>query len=170
MATVLLLGALGTLTGCQGASEEGRNPPDGVRGGPAGEVQAPTSPGRGTNCTTVAEGVRIATSGGVVAGPFGNLATAARKSGVAKLWVASDDPPRTEADAVIRVEVANGPVQGDPAVYVRPFEGMVTVTHAPENGPDKIYNGTVFVPSATGTTIRITVTIGAATGCFLTRL
>lgn len=169
--TVLLLGTLYVLAGCQGGSDVGDGSPEGVRDESLRELQVPPSLGEAKRCTAVAKGVRSATSGGVVAGPFDNLATAARNTGVAKLWVAaSEDQSRTEEDAVIRVEVAEGPVQGDPALYVRPFEDMVTVSPAPENGVERIYNGTVFVPSAVGTTLRITVTIGDATGCFLTRM
>ena len=153
---VLVLGSLCVVAGCHDA--------------PADDVKPPPGPGRGEHCTSVADGVRVETSGGVVAGPFDNLAEAAQKTGVAKFWVASQDRPRREDDAVIRVGVAEGPVRGDPALYVRPGEDMVTVTPAPENGVDRIYNGTVLVPSAEGTTLRITVTIGEATGCFLARL
>lgn len=168
--TGLVLGALCTLTGCQGVSEEGDGSPGSARDGSVREVRVPPDLGRAKRCTTVAEGDRSATSGGVVAGPFDSLTKSSRKTGVAKLWVAPGKQARTQEDAVIRVEVAKGPVQGDPAVYVRPAEGLMRVSPAPEHGVEKIYNGTVFVPSAAGTTLRITVTIGDATGCFLTRL
>lgn len=47
---------------------------------------------------------------------------------------------------------------------------MVAPTPTPANGVERMYNSTVFVPSKPGTTLRITVTIGDATGCFSTRL
>lgn len=171
MVVLLTLGTLGALAGCQDGSEEDLPAgSDSAAEAPVKTVQAPPSLGTPPHCRNVASGDRFATSDGVIAGPFDSLAGAARRTGVAKLWVAPATKPSKREDALIQVKMADGPVQADPAVYVRRSQDMVKVTPAPANSVDKIYNGTIILPSAPGTTIRITVTIGAATGCFLTRL
>ncbi|WP_447034732.1 hypothetical protein [Streptomyces sp. DSM 118878] len=117
----------------------------------------------------VDEGAPSAKSGGVRAGPFdttlseGNL-------GVTKFWVGTTKEQKALHDALIRVEVISGGVQADPAVYVRRAEATVDVTPAPKRGPKEIYNGTIFVPTVSGTKLRITVTIGDQSGCFDTRV
>lgn len=173
MAVLLMLAGLGMLTSCQDGSQDDDHPAGSApsaTGEPVGRVQAPPSSVTKAECEKTTSGDRSATSGEVIAGPFDGLAGAARKTGVAKLWVAPATKTPDGEDAVIQVDVIEGPVQADSSVYVRSSENMVTVTPAPENGVNKIYNGTIVVPSAPGTTIRITVTIGDATGCFLTRL
>jgi hypothetical protein len=163
----LLVGALGTLVACQSESTGGssRSPRH-----TTSSVAVPSAPSTATRCEAVKDGTDSATSGGVIAGPFPSLQTAAQDSGIAKFWVASVKQPREPEDAVIKVEVADAGAASDPALYVRAANGLVTVTPSPTNGIQRIYNGTIFVPSEPDTNLRITVTIGEATGCFTTHL
>lgn len=132
-------------------------------------VSTPPSSVHGAHCRKVDDNARSAESGGVRAGPFGTAFLAA-SSGVAKFWVATTTEQKTLHDALIRVEAIAGVGPADPAVYVRRADAAVAVTPAPKRGPKEIYNGTIFVPTASGTKLRITVTIGDQSGCFDTHV
>lgn len=132
-------------------------------------VTAPPRSVHGAPCVQVDDNARSADSGGVRAGPFGTALLAA-SSGVAKFWVTTTKEQRTLQDALIRVEAMSGVGPADPAVYVRPADAAVDVAPAPKRGPKEIYNGTIFVPTASGAKLRITVTIGDQSGCFDTHV
>lgn len=166
---VLLLA--GVLAGCESAATDGSGSSSTTTQGTSGRgvVSAPPSSARGARCLKVADDARSAESGGVQAGPFDTAALAA-SSGVAKFWVATAKEQKTPHDALIRVEAIGGVGPADPAVYVRPADATVAVTPTPKRGPKEIYNGTIFVPTASGAKLRITVTIGDESGCFETHV
>jgi hypothetical protein len=123
---------------------------------------ATPSPGKDVPCVDADHaGDQGLSVGGVRVGPFGaNLR--AQRGGVAKLWVAQD-PVKGLADALIRVEhVESGTV----AHYVRDAAATSMVLN--EDGSpsgDTIYPGSILLPRDGH--VRITVTIGAASGCFV---
>ncbi|MEU7962578.1 hypothetical protein AB0D09_03760 [Streptomyces sp. NPDC049097] len=168
-ATLLLLGTMGAAAACDddgSATGDGRpSVQDQAR-----PVGAPTTPGTVTRCTTVGDEDESAASGGVIAGPFASMRAAGHDSGLAKFWVAASNRPSRADDAVIRVEVLDAEHPSDPALYVRAAKDIKTVVPSPTAGPARIYNGTIFVPSSAVAKLRITVTIGDATGCFVARL
>jgi hypothetical protein len=166
-ATLLLLGIVGAPAACDddrpATDNSHRSSQESAR-----PVQAPSAQGTATHCTTVGEGDESATSGGVIAGPFASKLAA--PSGITKFWVAASKEPTEPEDAIIRVEAGDARASSDPALYVRAAKDIKTVISPPPDGPEHIYNGTIFVPTSKGTKLRITVTIGEATGCFVTRL
>ncbi|GAA3883981.1 hypothetical protein ACWDR2_27445 [Streptomyces sp. NPDC003631] len=168
-AALLLLATMGVLAACddQGSATDDDHPSaqDSAR-----PVRAPTTAGAATRCTTVGDEEDSAISGGVIAGPFAGMRGAGHESGLAKFWVAASNRQSRTDDAVIRVEVVDAERPSDPALYVRAAKDIKTVVPPPTAGPERIYNGTIFVPTSADTKLRITVTIGEATGCFVTRL
>ncbi|QFY09118.1 hypothetical protein GBF35_22795 [Nonomuraea phyllanthi] len=128
-------------------------------------VTPPATPKDGVPCVdTGGAGDKGATAGGVRAGPFGQTMKGQR-GGVAKLWVAQD-PYRGAADALIKVDHVNS---GTVAYYVR--DKAATATPLDDDGkplPEPMYPGSIMLPSEG--TVRITVTIGDSSGCFVVRL
>ncbi|MEV1167890.1 hypothetical protein [Nonomuraea sp. NPDC049784] len=125
-------------------------------------VTPPATPsGSGVPCVDADRAGDKGTSvGGVRAGPFGS-GLRGQRGGVAKLWVAQD-PVKGRADALIRVEhVESGTV----AYYVRDAAATASVLND-DGSPsrDTIYPGSILLP-ADGH-VRITVSIGRASGCF----
>ncbi|GAA4230948.1 hypothetical protein FHR32_005732 [Streptosporangium album] len=128
-------------------------------------VSPPATPKDGVPCVDVDRaGEKGASAGGVRAGPFGRTLRQ-QHGGVAKLWVAQD-PHKGSADALIKVDhVESGTI----AYYVR--DAAATSTPLNDDGTpsrDSIYPGSVLLP-ADGH-VRITVTIGRASGCFAATL
>jgi hypothetical protein len=120
-----------------------------------------TPPGSGVPCVDADKADEQGlTVGGVKAGPFGKLLREQR-GGVAKLWVAQD-PAAAPADALIRIEHVESRTV---AYYVR--DAAATSSPLGDDGKpsrDKIYPGSILLPPDGH--LRITVTIGRATGCF----
>jgi hypothetical protein len=128
-------------------------------------VTPPATPKGGVPCVDAGDaGEKGASAGGVRVGPFGQ-ALRGQRGGVAKLWVAQD-PQRGPADALIKVDhVESGTV----AYYIRDKAAISTPLN--DDGTpvrDPIYPGSVMLP-AEGT-VRITVTIGGSSGCFVLKL
>ncbi|WP_188193221.1 hypothetical protein [Nonomuraea sp. SYSU D8015] len=121
----------------------------------------PATPPGGVPCIDADKaGDKGASAGGVRAGPFG-AAMREQHGGVAKLWVARDSG-KERADALIRVEHVESRTV---AYYVRDAAATSTVLN--DDGTpsgDTIYPGSILLP-ADGH-VRITVTIGRASGCF----
>lgn len=106
-----------------------------------------------------------ATAGKVKAGPLGDM-LAQQAGGGAKFWV-QQDPYVGPADAVIRVEI---PGPNTTAYYLRPWEERATPQpangSASPSGPVGFYPGAIMLPRE-GQKVRITVTIGPESGCFI---
>ncbi|MEV0592794.1 hypothetical protein [Nonomuraea cavernae] len=124
-------------------------------------MSPPATPKDGVPCVDADQaGEKGASAGGVRAGPFG-AALRRQSGGVAKFWVAQARR-RGPADALIKVDHVDS---GTVAYYVR--DAAATATTLGDDGrptKDKIYPGSVLLP-ADGR-IRITITIGPASGCF----
>jgi hypothetical protein len=124
-------------------------------------VSPPATPKDGVPCVDADKaGENGASAGGVRAGPFG-AALRQQHGGVAKFWVAQA-PYKGRAEALIKIDhVSSGTV----AYYVR--DAAATSIPLNDDGTptkDPIYPGSVLLP-ADGH-IRITITIGPASGCF----
>ncbi|WP_433517124.1 hypothetical protein ACQP2T_17170 [Nonomuraea sp. CA-143628] len=124
-------------------------------------MSSPATPPGGVPCIDADKaGEKGASVGGVRAGPFGAYLRQQR-GGVAKLWVAQD-PGKGPADALIRVEhVESGTI----AYFVR--DAAATATTVNDDGKpsgDTIYPGAILLPRDGH--VRITISIGRASGCF----
>ncbi len=186
--------ALGALTACDAQGGDGKRSagsgpsavasasasasasvPASVSASVSASSVGPVPTGRvATACRNVPPEEQESQSDGVRAGPFDSMgAGGPHDYGVSKFWVAvaaGEYAPR----ALLRVEeVGDSRIDdSEPAFYVRTYKATpVPDDAAGASGNPKVtaFPGTIFLPSK-GTTVRITVTIGNHTGCFLKHL
>ncbi|KOG87390.1 hypothetical protein ADK38_25705 [Streptomyces varsoviensis] len=133
---------------------------------------APVPTGRAAaTCRTVSPDENEPQSGGVYAGPFYTMD--AGLGGPIKFWVAvaaGESAPQ----ALLRVEAIpkGGGEPSEPAFYVRTDKATPVPEDSTEaaSGPTlTAFPGQIFLPGK-GQTVKITVTIGDHTGCFLKAL
>ncbi|HLU74965.1 MAG TPA: hypothetical protein VKZ82_22495 [Nonomuraea sp.] len=149
-----------TQTACSAGPPEAVPPPSTVAW--TTPVSPPATPSSGgVPCVDVDRaGDEGASVGGVRAGPFGeNLRS--QRGGVAKLWVAQD-PVKGHLDALIRVEHVESRTV---AYYVRDAAATAAVVNDDGSLEDRIYPGSILLPREGR--VRITVSIGDASGCFV---
>lgn len=157
--TVLLSACTGTATVSSATQRS-----SGQRMQRALPVTSPPSAGH-VPCVGVGNDQEKAQSNGIVGQPFGpKFRSSARKGGSVKLpfWPVHDTTGKTSPQAFIRLDVMGSGSSTDgvqaSAAYVRGLARTV-----PQGAP--IYPGLLVLPAHSQ--VRITVTIGTATGCFL---